>query len=259
MTKVTKVTKLIEGARALRADEVLALSSGAITKPDSYNYRTMKPERGGLYCEDIFGPSKLIAESEASTSKGGGVVKRAVRLDVDDRKERWGHIELPEPPIAHPLLTEEKDASLITHVLVIPPAYRCFIRRSPAESREQATKRRAELLAMIEDPNWVGDCKAGTDRPDKLLIEEGLDDEAAIQKLGVTWYEPPLNGQYRALVNDSHRTRRLRELGAPDELVDQERSQLITRLGWLFEELLLTHATQFGDDHQTLRALSLSR
>ncbi|PJA40540.1 hypothetical protein CO178_02035, partial [candidate division WWE3 bacterium CG_4_9_14_3_um_filter_34_6] len=39
-------------------DEVLAWSYGEVTKPETINYRTFKPEKDGLFCEKIFGPVK---------------------------------------------------------------------------------------------------------------------------------------------------------------------------------------------------------
>ena len=39
-------------------DEILRQSSGEVLKPETINYRTYKPERDGLFCERIFGPSK---------------------------------------------------------------------------------------------------------------------------------------------------------------------------------------------------------
>ena len=39
-------------------EQILALSHGEVTKPETINYRTLKPEREGLYCERIFGPTK---------------------------------------------------------------------------------------------------------------------------------------------------------------------------------------------------------
>jgi DNA-directed RNA polymerase beta' subunit len=238
----------LAGAHALSGSEALALSSGVVVKPDSYNYRTMLPERRGLYCEDIFGEATLSVESAARQ----GIVRRALRLDADDRKDRWGHIELPET-IPHPL---QNDA-VFAHVMVVPPLYRRFIQRTAAESRRRATERRKELLSMINDQSWVGDCKDGTDRPDKLLVEEGLETEADIRALGPTWEEPPLNGQYRAVVNDSVRLRRLLELGAPDELIEEQRRALVSRVSWLFEEIVAQRPV-LGDE-ATLRALSMSR
>ena len=37
---------------------ILSWSSGEVTKPETINYRTLKPERDGLFCERIFGPTK---------------------------------------------------------------------------------------------------------------------------------------------------------------------------------------------------------
>jgi DNA-directed RNA polymerase beta' subunit len=238
----------LAGARVLSPSEALALSSGVVVKPDSYNYRTMLPERRGLYCEDIFGEAKLSVESAARQ----GIVRRALRLDADARKDRWGHIELPEA-ISHPL----QDDAVFAQVMVLPPWYRRFTQRTAEESRRLATKRREELLSMIDDESWVGDWRDGTDRPDKLLVEEGLELEADIRALGPTWEEPPLNGQYRALVNDSERLRRLLELGAPVELIEERRGSLVLRVRRLFEEIA-DQRSMLGDE-VALRALSMSR
>jgi DNA-directed RNA polymerase subunit beta' len=39
-------------------DEIMSLSSGEVLKPETINYRTYKPERDGLFCEHIFGPTR---------------------------------------------------------------------------------------------------------------------------------------------------------------------------------------------------------
>ena len=39
-------------------EDILAKSSGEVTKPETINYRTYKPEAGGLFCERVFGPTK---------------------------------------------------------------------------------------------------------------------------------------------------------------------------------------------------------
>ena len=39
-------------------EDILEWSHGEVTKPETINYRTLKPEKDGLYCERIFGPSK---------------------------------------------------------------------------------------------------------------------------------------------------------------------------------------------------------
>jgi DNA-directed RNA polymerase subunit beta' len=46
-------------------DDILEWSHGEITKPETINYRTQKPERDGLFCERIFGPVKDINPHDA--------------------------------------------------------------------------------------------------------------------------------------------------------------------------------------------------
>lgn len=238
----------LEDTRVLTADESRTVSSGAVTKPDSYNYRTMQPEPHGLYCEEIFGKASL---SVATGANAVGVVRRQIRLEADERKDRWGHIDLTEP-IPHPL----RKNAVIEVIFVAPPAYRKFIRRSAEEARAAAMERRTELLAMINDDTWVGRCDDGTDRPDNLLIEEGLDDEAAIRTLGPTWEEPLLNILYRNVLNDAQRVGRLHELHAPEDVVREKRRSLASHLERLFEEL---STDGLGDEAATLRALMLTR
>ncbi len=86
-------------------EDILSWSYGEVTKPETINYRTQKPERDGLFCEKIFGPIKDInphdnrykgvRSREAAVDKNGELVtKSAVR------RERMGHISLAAP-VAH--------------------------------------------------------------------------------------------------------------------------------------------------------------
>ena len=80
-------------------------SHGEVTKPETINYRTLKPEHGGLFCERIFGPSrdwecycgkyKRIRHAGTVCDKCGVEVTRS-----KVRRERMGHIELAAP-VAH--------------------------------------------------------------------------------------------------------------------------------------------------------------
>ncbi|AHB42653.1 DNA-directed RNA polymerase subunit beta' [Candidatus Saccharibacteria bacterium RAAC3_TM7_1] len=86
-------------------DDILKWSHGEVTKPETINYRTQKPERDGLFCERIFGPvkdinphdSKLkgVRSREAAVDKNGELVTKAIV-----RRERMGHINLAAP-VAH--------------------------------------------------------------------------------------------------------------------------------------------------------------
>jgi DNA-directed RNA polymerase subunit beta' len=84
------------------AGDILDWSYGEVTKPETINYRTQKPERDGLFCERIFGPVKDInphdakykgvRSREAAVDKNGELVTRSIV-----RRERMGHIKLAVP------------------------------------------------------------------------------------------------------------------------------------------------------------------
>jgi DNA-directed RNA polymerase subunit beta' len=87
------------------SEDILKWSHGEVTKPETINYRTQKPERDGLFCERIFGPvkdinphdSKLkgVRSREAAVDKNGDLVTKSIV-----RRERMGHIQLASP-VAH--------------------------------------------------------------------------------------------------------------------------------------------------------------
>lgn len=86
-------------------EDILEWSYGEVTKPETINYRTQKPERDGLFCERIFGPVKDInphdakykgiRSREAAIDKNGEIVTKSIV-----RRERMGHITLASP-VAH--------------------------------------------------------------------------------------------------------------------------------------------------------------
>jgi DNA-directed RNA polymerase beta' subunit len=86
-------------------DKIRAWSYGEVTKPETINYRTFKPEKDGLFCERIFGPVK---DWECNCGKYKrirfrGIVCDKCGVEVTQskvRRERLGHIELAVP-IAH--------------------------------------------------------------------------------------------------------------------------------------------------------------
>ncbi len=86
-------------------DDIRALSYGKIEKPETINYRTLRPERGGLFCAKIFGPVKdyecLCGKYKRLKHRGIICEKCGVEVTVTKvRRERMGHIELASP-VAH--------------------------------------------------------------------------------------------------------------------------------------------------------------
>ena len=83
-------------------EKILEWSYGEVTKPETINYRTLKPERDGLYCERIFGPTK---DWECHCGKYKRIRYKGIVCDrcgvevtkAKVRRERMGHIQLAAP------------------------------------------------------------------------------------------------------------------------------------------------------------------
>ncbi|MEF9998801.1 MAG: DNA-directed RNA polymerase subunit beta' [Lachnospiraceae bacterium] len=83
-------------------EKILDWSRGEVTKPETINYRTLKPEKDGLFCEKIFGPSK---DWECHCGKYKKIRYKGVVCDrcgvevtkASVRRERMGHIDLAAP------------------------------------------------------------------------------------------------------------------------------------------------------------------
>ena len=99
----TNFTKITIGLAS--PEEILESSFGEVTKPETINYRTYKPERDGLFCERIFGPTKdyECACGKYKRIRYKGIVCDRCGVEVTEKKvrrERTGHIELVVP-VAH--------------------------------------------------------------------------------------------------------------------------------------------------------------
>jgi DNA-directed RNA polymerase subunit beta' len=118
MSKNTKVLQPIEikelerptdfsafQLRLASPEKILSWSSGEVKKPETINYRTLKPERDGLFCAKIFGPVKdyecLCGKYKKMRYKGVVCEKCGVEVTSSKvRRHRMGHIDLVSP-VAH--------------------------------------------------------------------------------------------------------------------------------------------------------------
>ena len=100
--------KEITGVRIKLAtpDRIHAISKGEVLKPETINYRTLRPEVDGLFCEKIFGPTRSYecrcGKYKRSGPKFKGVVCEHCGVEVTDnrvRRERMGHIDLAVPVV----------------------------------------------------------------------------------------------------------------------------------------------------------------
>jgi DNA-directed RNA polymerase subunit beta' len=105
-------------------EKIISWSRGAVTKPETINYRTLKPEKDGLFCEKIFGPTK---DWECHCGKYKRIRYKGIVCDrcgvevtkAKVRRERMGHIELAAP-VSH-IWYFKGIPSRISLVLDIPP------------------------------------------------------------------------------------------------------------------------------------------
>ncbi len=100
MACITRIKALKIGLAS--PDDIRNWSFGEVKKPETINYRTLKPERDGLFCERIFGPT---SDWECSCGRYKRVKNKGIRCErcgvdvtrADVRRERMGHIELAAP------------------------------------------------------------------------------------------------------------------------------------------------------------------
>ena len=84
------------------ADDIRAWSHGEVKKPETINYRTLKPEKDGLFCEKIFGPTRdwECYCGKYKRVRFKGIICERCGVEVTRskvRRERMGHIQLAAP------------------------------------------------------------------------------------------------------------------------------------------------------------------
>src|SRR6187200_717515 len=126
-------------------------SSGEVTKPETINYRTLKPERDGLFCERIFGPTKdwECYCGKYKRVRYKGIICERCGVEVTRqkvRRERMGHIDLAAP-VSH-IWFFKGVPSRIGYLLDIAP--RELENKVRGES-EQINVDRDEQLAALDE------------------------------------------------------------------------------------------------------------
>ncbi|HXW80843.1 MAG TPA: DNA-directed RNA polymerase subunit beta', partial [Acidimicrobiales bacterium] len=86
------------------ADDIRTWSNGEVKKPETINYRTLRPEKDGLFCEKIFGPTKdwECYCGKYKRVRFKGIICERCGVEVTRskvRRERMGHIELAAPVV----------------------------------------------------------------------------------------------------------------------------------------------------------------
>ena len=197
-TKIkTNFTKITIGLAS--PEEILENSYGEVTKPETINYRTYKPERDGLFCERIFGPTKdyECACGKYKRIRYKGIVCDRCGVEVTEKKvrrERSGHIELVVP-VAHiwyfrslpnkigyllGMPTKKLDAVIYYEkYVVINPGV--LAGKTDAEDNEINGSHKFDLLSedeyidILDNQLPVGNERLADDDPNKFVAKMGAE------------------------------------------------------------------------------------
>ncbi|MBA3995006.1 MAG: DNA-directed RNA polymerase subunit gamma [Cyanobacteria bacterium DS2.3.42] len=227
-------------------ERILSWSHGEVTKPETINYRTLKPEKDGLFCERIFGPSK---DWECYCGKYKRVRHRGITcercgVEVTDskvRRHRMGHIKLASP---------------VTHIWFLKgiPSYIGLLLDQPLRDLEQVVYFNAYIVTNQGNSPDLHKYQLLSEEEYERLIDDqnvqfdvGIGAEAIKQLLGEIArpvYERPDNkddrGRLLELPGLRELSKQLRDELASASGSQQKRAKIIKRLR-LVEALLNSH------------------
>ncbi|HZD59303.1 MAG TPA: DNA-directed RNA polymerase subunit beta' [Anaerolineae bacterium] len=194
-------------------EQVRAWSNGEVKKPETINYRTLKPEKDGLFCEKIFGPTKdwECYCGKYKRVRFKGIICERCGVEVTRskvRRERMGHIELAAPVshiwyfkgvpsrMGYLLDITPKDlekvlyfaAYIITDVNVEErekdiPSLKIELEEEINEVNKQAEERIADIEAQRERKTKIARGELEPEEGEGLEVANGGSPEAAVKKI----------------------------------------------------------------------------
>ncbi len=155
--------------------QIRSWSSGEVTKPETINYRTLKPEKDGLFCERIFGPTKdwECYCGKYKRVRYKGIVCERCGVEVTRskvRRERMGHVDLAAP-VSH-IWFFKGVPSRIGYLLDIAP-----------KELEKVLYFAASMITWIDDEARTKDLKKLEKEVDKVVKTYEQEREERIQEL----------------------------------------------------------------------------
>ena len=276
-------------------EKIREWSHGEVTKPETINYRTQKPEKDGLFCEKIFGPTRdwecHCGRYKRIRYKGVVCEKCGVEVTKSKvRRERMGHIELATPvshiwyfrgvPSRISLLLDispkdlEQVLYFVNHIVLDPGKVVELKKKQVVSDREyrdlmdkydyetfktlrvgmgaeaikellmeiDLDKDCAELKEVVETSQGQKRLRAvkrleiveafrmSGNRPEWMILDVlpvlPPDLRPMVQLDGGRFATSDLNDLYRRVINRNNRLKKLKEIGAPDIIVRNEKRML---------------------------------
>src|SRR5277367_6012197 len=246
-------------------EKIRSWSFGEIKKPETINYRTFKPERDGLFCARIFGPTKdyecLCGKYKRMKYKGIICEKCGVEVTLARvRRERMGHIELASP-VAHiwflkslpsriammlDMPLKDIERVLYFEYYIVAEAIQGLLKA--IDLSVEADRLREELLTTTSEIKLKKTSKRL--KIIEAFIESGNKPEWMIMTVipvippelrplvpldGGRFATSDLNDLYRRVINRNNRLKRLIELRAPDIIIRNEKRMLQEAVDALFD------------------------
>ena len=255
-------------------EQILAWSYGEVKKPETINYRTLKPEKEGLFCEKIFGPTKdwecHCGKYKKIRYKGKVCDRCGVEVTrAKVRRERMGHIELATP--VNQILSEKEyrdyrekyeddfqagmGAEAVKKLLqdVDLPS---LSQQLHAELKEASGQKKARIVKRLE---VVDAFYMSGNKPEWMVIDVlpviPPELRPMVQLDGGRFATSDLNDLYRRVINRNNRLKRLIQLNAPDIIVRNEKRMLQEAVDALIDNGRRGRAVT-GANNRALKSLS---
>jgi len=236
------------------ADSIRMWSNGEVKKPETINYRTLKPEKDGLFCEKIFGPTKDFecACGKYKRVRFKGIICERCGVEVTRskvRRERMGHIELAAPVVHIWYLRGTR--SWLAYLL------------SGTEAREELKAKQLEKVIYFAANlvTWVDDDKLHEELPN--IEAEMLAEREAIEKereLEIAERYEELESEIAALEDEGAKESELKARQKQAEkdvaIIREQYEGELDLLQRSFDELKELHTRKIIEDEMLWRELT---
>src|SRR5437868_197144 len=232
-------------------------SWGEVTKPETINYRSFKPEKDGLFCERIFGPVK---DWECHCGKYKRIRYRGVICDrcgvevtlSKVRRERMGHIELAVP-VAHIWFFKTLPSPMGNHLDV---TLRADVANETSQHRKKMLLKRLKIVDAFRNSGESGDAR---NRPEWMILDVipviPPDLRPLVPLDGGRFATSDLNDLYRRVINRNNRLQKLIMHRAPEVILRNEKRMLQEAVDALFDNGRRSKAIR-GRGKRPLKSLS---
>ena len=232
------------------ADQIRVWSHGEVKKPETINYRTLRPEKDGLFCEKIFGPTRdwECYCGKYKRVRFKGIICERCGVEVTRskvRRDRMGHIQL-EAPVVHIWYLRGTRSWLAYLLAGIEPK-----EELKAKQLEKVIYFAANLVTWVDDDKRHGDLEN--------LENEYLEERDAIQKeleLAIDRRYKELEDEAEALEAEGGDTKKLRRDADKDIEALRERYEIeLDLVARTWDEFRDLHSRKIVDDEMLWREL----